>query len=317
MKLNKIASLIGAKNTNYNLELEIVALNTISLANENEITFLENKKYVKDLEFSRAGAILIHENYVDLLPKHIIAIVCDEPYVAMARLSASFVVDRNIVNNYKDTHKGVQIADNVFIGENSKIANGCVLMAGVVVGNNVSIGENSIIYPNVSIYDNCVIGDNVIIHSGVVIGSDGFGFAISKSKKPYKIHHFGNVEIGDYVEIGANTTVDRAVFNSTIIKKYTKIDNGIQIGHNTIIDECCIIAAHTAIAGSVVIGKNVIIAGSAGVAGHISICDNVVISAKTGVIKSINKAGRYSGFPMKEHKEWLKHESKLNKLTKR
>ena len=314
MTLKDISNHLKIKEVNSNLEIKTIS--SISLAKENELTFLDNSKYVKDLENTKASSILIKKEFMNSVPENVIALVCDEPYVAMAKLTALFVKPRNILKNYKDDFSNMQIADNAFVGSNTSIGDDSIIMAGVVIGNNVQIGKNVIIYPNVSIYDDCIIGDNCIIHANVVIGSDGFGFATSKAQKHYKIHHLGNVEIGDDVEIGASSTIDRAALNSTKIGSYTKLDNGIQVGHNTIIGQSCKFAAHSAIAGSVTIGNYVLMGAMVGIGGHISICDYAVISAKTGIIKSIKTPKQYTGFPAKEHKQWLRHEAKLSKLTK-
>jgi UDP-3-O-[3-hydroxymyristoyl] glucosamine N-acyltransferase len=313
MTIKEISNYLNIKEINSNLKIN--TLNSISLAKKNELAFLDNEKYKKDIKQTKASAILIKKEFIDLLPQNVIGIICDEPYVAMAKLSKLFVKPRNILNNNKDSFKNIQIADNAFIGNDTIIGNDSIIMAGVVIGNNVQIGSNTIIYPNVSIYDDCIIGDNCFIHSNATIGADGFGFATSKKGKHYKIHHLGNVKIGNDVEIGANTTIDRAALNSTKIGSYTKLDNTIQIGHNTTIGESCKFAAHTAIAGSVTIGNYVLIGAMSGIGGHISICDYAVVSARTGIIKSITLAKQYTGFPAKEHKKWLRHEAKLSKIT--
>ncbi len=314
MNIREISLYLNIKEINSDIEIQTI--NSISLARENELTFLDNPQYKKDLENTKASAILIKEEFANLVPKNVLAIVCDEPYVAMAKLTATFVKKRNMLNNNKDNFKNIQIADNAFIGNNTIIEDGSIIMAGAVIGDNVEIGKNTTIYPNVSIYDDCVLGDNCIIHSNATIGSDGFGFATSKDKKHYKIHHLGNVQIGRDVEIGANTTIDRAALSSTKIGSYTKLDNGIQIGHNVVIGESCKFAAHSAIGGSATIGNYVYMGAMVGIAGHISICDYAVISAKTGIIKNITTPKQYTGFPAKEHKQWLIHEAKLSRFTK-
>ena len=314
MTIREISHYLNLEEIDSNLDIKTIS--ALSLAKKNELAFLDNAKYKKEIDTTLASAILIKQEFIDLLPSHIIGIICDEPYVAMAKLTKAFVKSRNVLYNNKDNFQDIQVADNAFIGNNTIIGNHSTIMAGSVIGNNVQIGSHTIIYPNVSVYDDCIIGDNCIIHSGAVIGADGFGFATSKSKKHYKIHHIGNVNIGNDVEIGANTTIDRAVLNSTKIGSYTKLDNGIQIGHNTIIGESCKFAAHSAIAGSATIGNYVYMGAMVGIGGHISICDGAVISAKTGIIKSIQKAKQYTGFPAKEHTKWLKHEAKLARFTK-
>ena len=189
-------------------------------------------------------------------------------------------------------------------------------MAGAYIGDDVSIGDNVIIYPNVSIYHHCHIGSNCIIHSGTVIGSDGFGFAHTKMGEHVKIYQNGNVVVEDDVEIGANCTIDRAVFGSTIIKKGAKLDNLIQIAHNCEIGEYSILTAQVGLAGSTILGRNVVMGGQSASAGHLKIGNFAQIAGMSGVTKSIDGGKVYGGFPAIEQKEWLRNQAKLNLLLK-
>jgi len=178
----------------------------------------------------------------------------------------------------------------------------------------VTIGDNVILYPNVSVYRDCVIGNNVMIHSGSVVGSDGFGYAHTKLGEHIKLYQNGNVVLEDDVEIGANTTIDCAVFGSTVIKQGSKIDNLIQIGHNCVVGEHCIMVSQSGLAGSTTLGRNVVMGGQSATAGHLTVAPFTTLAARSGVTKSITKGGVYSGFPLMEHKIWLKLQAKLAKI---
>ena len=211
---------------NNDINIKITALNTLKDATKNEISFLENKKYLKDLKNTKAGAVLISEEFIEFLPQTSVALITDEAYLKLAYLSKLFSKDI-IEKNGKDAIIGNNsfIAKNSYIGKNSIISENVQILPNVFIGDNVKIGNNTILYPNVSIYRDCKIGDNCIIHSGTVIGSDGFGFAHTKTGEHIKIYQNGNVIIENDIEIGANCCIDRAVFGSTIIKNGTKIDN--------------------------------------------------------------------------------------------
>ena len=204
---------------------------------------------------------------------------------------------------------------NVNIGFNTTIGKNCTLMSGAFVGDNVTIGDNSIIYPNVTIYRDCNLGDDVIIHAGTVIGSDGFGFANTKDGKYIKIYQNGNVQIGSDVEIGSNTSIDRAAFKSTIIEDGVRIDNLVHIAHNCIIGKGSIITGQCGFAGSSILNEYVIVGAQSGVAGHLEIAPFTTISAKSGVTKSITEPKKqWAGFPLMEHRPWLKLQARINKL---
>jgi UDP-3-O-[3-hydroxymyristoyl] glucosamine N-acyltransferase len=178
-----------------------------------------------------------------------------------------------------------------FIGKNAVIGNRVCIHPQVYIGNDVVIGDNSILYPGVKVYKDSVIGTNCTLHSGVVIGSDGFGFAPASDSQYQKIPQLGNVILEDYVEIGSNTTIDRATLGSTIIRKGVKLDNLIQVGHNAEIGENTVIAAQTGVSGSTKIGRNCMIGGQVGIVGHITIADDVKIGAGSGVEASITEPG--------------------------
>lgn len=204
-----------------------------------------------------------------------------------------------------------EVANGAVIGKNSTI------MAGVYVGANAKIGDNTILYPNVVVYKDCIVGNDCIIHAGTAIGSDGFGFASNKMGEHNKIYHNGNVVIGNDVEIGSNTSVDRAVFGSTKIKTGARLDNLIQVGHNCEIGEYAVAAGQSGFAGSSKVGRSNVFGAQSGVAGHLEIAPFNTFAARTGVTKTIKASGKtYAGFPFMDYKIWLKIQGKLARLVK-
>jgi len=298
------------------VDKKIKGINTLQDANEDEISFLENPKYVKFLSSTKAGAVLIREEDAAKLPDGVIALITDEPYLKLALLTKLFVKppfeDGGYqINTTAKIHKGVVIGKGAKIGANVEI------MPNVVIGPYVEIDENTVIYPNVAIYRDTKIGKNVKIHAGSVIGSDGFGYAHTKDGKHIKIYHLGRVVIEDDVEIGANTTIDRAVFGETRIKKGSKIDNLVQIGHNCKIGEYSILVSQVGLSGSSKLGRNVVMGGQSATAGHLEIAPFTTIAARGGVTKSVKTPGVYSGFPLMPHKSWLKLQGILSRLLKK
>ncbi len=297
---------------------EITGLQSLDRADESQLSFLENPKYRKDLANTKAAGVILSAQYIKDLPSGVSALVSDEPYLVLAKISKLFAKPAFETSGpAPKIAKSATIAPGVYIGFGSVIEEGVILMPGVVIGDNVTVGKNSLLYPNVTVYRDCKIGANCIIHAGTVIGSDGYGFAHTKDGRHVKLYQNGNVIIEDDVEIGANCTIDRAVFGSTLIKRGTKIDNLIQIGHNTEVGENVLMAAQVGISGSTKIGKNVVMGGQSATAGHLSIGDFAVIGARGGVTKSIRGGKTYSGFPLMEHKRWLKLQGLLARLLKK
>ena len=299
-------------------DFEVKGISTLQEASKDEISFLENPKYIKYLQTTKAGAVFIKEEFKQSLPKETFALISENPYLSMAYAS-KFFVKKLIRDKEFETkiEKECFIDKKAHIGANTIIKEGTTVLAGAFIGDNVKIGKNCIIYPNVTIYNNTVIGDNCKIHAGAVIGSDGFGYAHTADGKHIKIYHNGNVILEDDIEIGANSTIDRAVFGSTIIKSGTIIDNLVQIAHNCEIKENCIIVAQTGISGSSKLGRNVIMGGQSATAGHLEIGDFATIAARGGVTKSIKGGEVYSGFPLMQHKRWLKLQALLSKILKK
>ncbi len=298
--------------------VNITGLNTLKDASSTQISFLENKKYLSDLENTNAAAVFVHESLKNQVPKNTIALVCDNPYLNLAYASKYFA-NELIISSGKDPIIGEDtiIMKNVSIGKNTTIGNNTTIMPGSFIGDNVCIGDNCIIYSNVSIYSDCKIGTNVIIHSGTVIGSDGFGFTPDQNGKYVKIYQNGNVIIFDDVEIGSNTSIDRAAFNSTEIHSGVRIDNLVHIAHNCIIKKGCIITGQCGFAGSSILNEYVIMGAQSGVAGHLEIAAFTTISAKSAVTKTIKESKKqWSGFPLMEHRTWMRLQAKIAKLLK-
>ena len=288
-------------------------------ASGDEITFAGNAKFLKNINETYAGAVIVPRDFQSST-KTILQV--DNPQLAFARVLDLFhprIKPEPGISSYACIGKNfvcggeASIAPFVVIGNNVTVGHGITLGPNVVVGDNVSIGNDVRIYPNVTILEGCTIGNRVIIHAGTVIGSDGFGFA-PDGKKYYKIPHTGIVRIDDDVEIGAGNTIDRATFGKTWIQCGVKTDNLVHIAHNVTVGENTVLVAQVGISGSVTIGKNAILAGQAGVAGHLTIGDNVTIGGQTGVAKSVPSGQTVSGTFAMPHQLWLRVQRVLPKL---
>ncbi|MCC2625887.1 MAG: lpxD [Burkholderiales bacterium] len=285
-------------------------------AKAGELTFLTDKKYVKTIPTCQASAIIISNKDVGSLSINISKIITDNPYLYYSRVVDLFHPKPRLAEGIKDTvkigkntliGKHAAIYDNVVIGENSQIGDNCQIYPGVVIGDNVAIADNVTIYPNVVIYSNVKIGNNCSFHAGCSIGADGFGYAPDSSRHWHKIPQVGGVQIGNNVEIGANTTIDSGALGATIIEDGVKIDNLVQVAHNVKIGAHTAIAAQAGIAGGTTIGRHCQIAGAAGITGHVTIADHTVIGGASNVSKDITVADIYSsGIPAFPYKEWAK-----------
>ncbi len=313
MTLHDIAEHLALELVDFSA-VEITGINTLKDAVAGEISFLSDSKYEKDLESTQATAVILPSKKAYLLPRECIPLCSDEPYLMVAHLSKFFAKPIQSSALSPVIGENSTVYPTAHVENGAQIGSGCTLMSGVYIGTNVTIGDNVILYPNVVIYRDSIIGNNVMIHAGSVIGSDGFGYAHTKMGEHIKLYQNGNVIIEDDVEIGANTTIDCAVFGSTQIKQGSKIDNLIQIGHNCIVGEHCIMVSQSGLAGSTTLGRNVVMGGQSATAGHLSVAPFTTLAARSGVTKSITKGGVYSGFPLMEHKLWLKLQAKLAKL---
>ncbi|AVK81081.1 UDP-3-O-(3-hydroxymyristoyl)glucosamine N-acyltransferase [Campylobacter fetus] len=290
-------------------DMEISALNSLGRANGGELSYCDSEKNSKFIEESGAGAILVTSNLANLVKSR--AVIVEDPHLAFAILSKTFSKPLFYPKSPAVIDESVTIMPNVYIGNNVKIEARSIIMAGAYIGDNVTIGQDCIIHPNVVIYNNCKIGNECHINANAVIGSDGFGYAHTKTGEHIKIYHNGWVELEDNVEIGACTTIDRGVFEPTIVKKYSKIDNLVQIGHNCEIGFGCIIVSQTGLAGSTKLGRNVVMGGQSGTAGHLKIGDFAQIAGRGAVSKDLEPGKNYAGYPIMELKEWFKLQAKF------
>ena len=285
--LQDIADYLGAE-LRGDTACQITGLNTLEHGQTGDLVFLANKAYERYLSTTQASAVLLEPRYAEAFAGN--ALVLDNPYVAYARISSWFV------------HSTPPEGAGVNIGP------------GVSIGNDSTIGSGSRLYSNVSVYHGVSIGCDTVIHSNTVIGADGFGFA-NDGGEWIKIHQLGSVEIGNNVEIGACTTIDRGALDNTVIEDGVILDNHVQIAHNVRIGENTAMAAYAGISGSTKIGKNCVFAAHAGAVGHITVGDGVVAMARCTISKSTAKAGSYSsGLLMDETRQWRKNAVRFGQL---
>lgn len=319
MKLEELARKLDAELRGAG-DTEIISVAGIEQAKEGDITFVANRKYFSKIKSCKASAIILSpEDPAIALPSLRIA----NPYLAFARSLDFF---------YKKPQQAAGIHPTAVIDPTAEIGEGASIGAYVTIGAGVRIGKNATLYPHVVIYpgvtmgedvkiyaravlrEEVVIGNRVIIQDGVVVGADGFGFAPRGDGTYHKILQAGSVIIEDDVEIGANSAIDRATIGHTIIRRGTKIDNLVQIGHGSSIGQDCLIAAQTGVAGSAVIGNRVILAGQVGVVGHLTIGDNSIVTAQTGVAGSLPENSKVSGSPAFDSLAWKKCSFLIPKL---
>lgn len=300
---------------------EINSVSSITSATEKSIIFISDKNFLKFLDETKSQTVVTTKDLSKFCKNNII--ICDNPYLLFAKISQlinkqdslKYNVHSSVVSSTKNLNNKLLIEPNVVIGKNVEIEENSFIGANCYIGDNVKIASGARIFPNVTIYNDVKIGNNIIIHSGVVIGADGFGFANDREEF-IKIPQIGGVRIGDNVEIGSNTSIDRGTLDNTIIGNGVKIDNQIQIAHNVHIGDNTAIAGCVGIAGSARIGKNCIIGGMAGIQGHIEICDNVKITGMAKVACDIKEPGIYSsGTPLMLNKKWLKNAARFKQLN--
>ncbi len=294
---------------------------TLESAQAGHLAFLASSKYRAQLATTQASAVIVGQ--ADAGATALPRIVCDNPYAYFARISAFLnpsppvapgIHPSAVIGEGAQIHSSSHIGPHVVIGAAARIGAHSVIMAGCIIGDRTSIGDNARLYPCVVVYHDCVLGNRLIAHSGVVIGADGFGIALDEDHW-LKIPQIGRVVIGDDVEIGANTTIDRGALDDTVIEDGVKLDNQIQVAHNVRIGAHTAIAGCVGIAGSTTIGRHCRIGGSAGILGHLRIADHVEISAFTLIGKSIPERGSYSGiFPFSKNAEWRKNAAHLRHL---
>jgi UDP-3-O-[3-hydroxymyristoyl] glucosamine N-acyltransferase len=303
----------------------------IEEAMEGQLSFLANPKYEDYVYSTKASVIIVNENFEAKQPVNATLIRVPDAYTAFATLLSKYqeIKQQQLSGIQQPVYMAptVSYGKNVFIGafaylgENVVVGNNTKIYPNVYVGDNVTLGENSILHPGVKIYHDCKVGNNVIIHAGTVIGSDGFGFAPQADGSFIKVPQIGNVVIEDNVEIGSNTTIDRATIGSTLIKSGAKLDNLIQIAHNVEVGNSTVIAAQAGISGSTKIGKGVMIGGQAGLTGHLHIADGSKINAQAGLAKSLKTPNTaVTGSPAYEYNKAIRSQSiarNLPELEKR
>lgn len=306
-------------------EKTITGINGIESASTGDLTFLYQDKYKKYLSESNATCIIVPSDLKEIPKAGQVFILTDDPYSKFVKILSRIeamnpkpvasIHKSAIFGNNCEIDENVFIGPYVVIGDNCKISAGTVIKQNVSIYDNVSIGNNTIINANVVLYQGVIIGNDCILHAGCVIGSDGFGYIENKETGEFtKIPQLGIVEIQDKVEIGANTTIDRALAGRTIIRTGTKIDNLVMIAHNCDIGENTGIASQAGFSGSAKSGKRGRFGGQTGIAGHLEIADDVTLLAQSGIPKSITKKGIYFGSPAKEHLKAFKIEAVLRQL---
>ena len=307
-----------------NPEIKVNTIAKIEEGHAGALSFLANPKYEHYIYTTKSSIVLVNRSFVPSARIDATLIRVENAYEAFASLL-------RLVDQARPRKKGIHqtalieptakigtdvyIGPFAYIGENCVIGDGCAIYPHVYIGDNTKVGKDSILNSGVKVYHECLIGDSCIIHAGTIIGSDGFGFAPQSENEYMKIPQLGNVIIEDYVEIGANVTIDRATMGSTIIRKGVKLDNLIQVGHNVEIGENTVMAAQTGISGSTKVGKNCMFGGQVGLAGHIKIANGTKIGAQAGILGEIKEENTVIiGSPAIDLKQFLKSSVIFKKL---
>ena len=309
----QIAALLGGKITG-DPNRKVSDVGAIESAHEGQLTFLCDAKYLSHLSQTAASVVLMTDSIVFEGETNATIIRVENARAAMGQLLALVAKALNPAKQGIEqpafVSEGVCIPEDAYvgafayIGKNVQLGKGVQIYPHTYIGDNVKIGDNTILYSGVKIYYNCVVGNDCILHAGVVVGSDGFGFEPDAKGVNQKLPQIGNVIIEDDVEIGANTTVDRAMMGSTIIHRNAKIDNLVQVAHNVEVGESTFLCAQVGVAGSSKIGKHCILAGQVGVAGHLEIADNCIFGAQSGIPSNVRKSGMYQGSPIIDAMNW-------------
>lgn len=299
----------------------IEGVSSIDEAGPGDITFLGHPRYRKHLASCAASAVIVGPGEWSGTRSNLLQV--DDPYRAFAHVHGWFhppaahdpgISPLAFVDPAAAVGPDAAVYPHCHVGRGARVGEATVLMPGVVIGADARVGKRCVLHPNVTVGERCRIGDGVVLHAGVVIGSDGFGYA-GQGPGRVKVPQAGIVEVADHVEVGANTTVDRATIGSTRIGAGTKIDNLVQVGHNVVIGERCLIVAQTGIAGSAVVGDDVVLAGQAGVKDHVEVGSRSVIGPRCGVTQPVPPGSVLSGLtPVAPHKQWLRVMGLLPKL---
>jgi UDP-3-O-[3-hydroxymyristoyl] glucosamine N-acyltransferase len=308
--LRELAEYLGGR-VSGDAAVVISGLGTLDDAGEGQITFLANPKYAAKVASTRAAAVILPpgaenhgRNVIEVANPYLafaklLTLFTSSPRAALGVMEGAFVAATAAIGADATVYPGVFIADNVRIGERVTLFPGVTLYPGAVLGDDVTL------HSGVAIREGCRIGSRVTIHNGSVIGSDGFGYA-PDGPAWYKIPQIGIVVIEDDVEIGANTVIDRAALEATVVRRGTKIDNLVQIAHNCVIGQNCMIVSQVGVSGSTKLGNHVTLGGQVGIAGHLTVGDNVMIAAQSGVPGNVPAGQVLSGSPAIPHREWLK-----------
>jgi UDP-3-O-[3-hydroxymyristoyl] glucosamine N-acyltransferase len=309
----QIAMLLGGKIAG-DANRKVSDVGPIESAHEGQLSFLCDAKYLPLLSKTGASVVLMTDSIAFEGETNATLIRVENARAAMGQLLALVAKAMNPAKQGIEqpcfVSEGVTIPEDAYIGafayigKNVQLGKGVQIYPHTYIGDNVKIGDNTILYSGVKVYYNCVIGKDCILHAGVVIGSDGFGFEPDANGVNQKLPQIGNVIIEDDVEIGANTTVDRAMMGSTIIRRNAKLDNLVQVAHNVEIGESTFMCAQVGVAGSTKVGGHCILAGQVGVAGHITIADNCIFGAQSGIANNVKKSGMYQGSPAIDAMNW-------------
>lgn len=325
----QIADMLGGS-VEGNPDTKVFRLSKIEDGVVGSLSFLANPLYTQYIYKTAASVVIVNDDFKPEFNLNCTLIRVENAYTAFARLLELYnqiKLNKTGISSLAFISKSAQLGENVylgefaFLGENVSIGKNTKIYPHCYVGDNVTIADETTLFSGVKVYSDNVIGSNCTIHSGVVIGADGFGFAAQSDSNYKKVAQIGNVVIEDYVEIGANTTIDRATLGSTIIRKGAKLDNLIQIAHNVEVGENTVIASQSGIAGSTSLGKNVMIGGQVGVIGHLKIADGVKIAAQSGIGQNIDNEGEIvqgsPAFNISEYRRVYVHFRNLVKIAKR
>lgn len=322
MKLSELAEQTGASIAQGDPHLEINSAAGLDIAVAGEITFLANPKYTPKVRETKASAIFLSDK-VEIDRADIAVLRAPDAYVAYTLALRAFhpvpavvpsIHETAVIDETAEVDKTAEIMAHVVIGKNCRIAAGVKIFPNATVYENVRIGADSVIHSNVSIRENSEIGAGCVIHNNSTVGSDGFGYAKTADKKWLKIPQVGRVVLEDDVEIGANTAIDCASVGESRIKRGTKIDNLVQVGHSCTIEEDALICSQTGLAGSSHIGKRVILAGQVGIAGHLKVGDDAVVTAKSATSHNVEDGKIISGIPAFDNREWLRSIAAFRRL---
>ena len=322
MKLSQLAELTASSIEAGSPDLEIAAAAGLDIAGEGDVTFLANPKYTPQIASTKASAIFLNVG-AEMGRDDIAVLRAKDSYLAYTLALQAFhptppivpgIHPSAVIDETAMVANEVEIQANVVIGRECVIASGVKIFPNVTLYDGVKIGEGTVLHSGVSVRENCEIGRNCIVHNNTTLGSDGFGYAKDAEKRWVKIPQIGRVVLEDDVEIGANTAIDCASVGESRIKRGSKIDNLVQIGHSCTVDEDALICSQTGLAGSSVIGKRVILAGQVGIAGHLKVGDDAVITAKSATSHDVEPGKIVSGIPGFDNREWLRSTAAFRRL---